>query len=143
MFVPRFKNRPDALVLIRGGGSLESLQGFNNEAVVRALYASPTPVVVGIGHDVDAPIATLVADWSASTPTAVAHVINESWRPLTDRMPRLAQGIVHRFTRRLCVIRHKTDTSFRAMRYACTQVVTRFRAHEATLGLQFGGYRLA
>ncbi len=85
--------RPDVLVLIRGGGSLESLQGFNNEAVVRALYASPMPVLVGIGHDVDAPIATMVADWSASTPTAVAHVINDSWAPLTTALPLAVQRV--------------------------------------------------
>jgi exodeoxyribonuclease VII large subunit len=127
------KNMPEVLVLIRGGGSLESLQGFNNEAVVRALHASPVPVLVGIGHDVDAPIATLVADWSASTPTAVAHVINDSWRPITERMPRLAQIIAHRFTRRLSDMQHKADASLRAMRHACTQVVVRFRSYEATL----------
>jgi exodeoxyribonuclease VII large subunit len=132
-FFSKPKNMPEVLVLIRGGGSLESLQGFNNEAVVRALYASPVPVLVGIGHDVDAPIATLVADWSASTPTAVAHVINDSWRPITERMPRLAQTIAHRFTRGLSDIQHKADASLRAMRHACTQVVARFHAYEATL----------
>lgn len=129
----RTKERPEILVLIRGGGSFESLQGFNNEAVVRALYASPMPVLVGIGHDVDAPIATLVADWSASTPTAVAHVINDSWRPLTERMPRLAQSIAHRFIQILGDIDHRADATLRAMRYACNQVLARFRTYESAL----------
>ncbi len=93
--------RPDVLVLIRGGGSLESLQGFNNETVARAIFASPMPVLVGIGHDVDMPIATLVADWSASTPTAVAHVINASWSPLTEALPRLTTALLVRYRRHL------------------------------------------
>lgn len=92
---------PDVLVLIRGGGSLESLQGFNNEAVVRELYSAPMPVLVGIGHDVDAPIATMVADWSASTPTAVAHVINRSWSPLTETMPRVVDRVLAQYSRLL------------------------------------------
>lgn len=85
--------KPDLIVVIRGGGSLESMQAFNNERVCRAIYASPIPVAVGIGHDVDVPLACLVADASASTPTAVAHMVNASWAPLTDGLPRYARDI--------------------------------------------------
>lgn len=127
-------HRPDILVLIRGGGSLESLQGFNNETVVRALYASPLPVVVGIGHDVDAPIATMVADMSASTPTAVAHIINDSWRPLIERVPYLAHTLASQFVRHLSITRHRADSAFHTMRYACTRIVQRFHTYETTLG---------
>jgi len=84
---------PDAIVIIRGGGSLESMQAFNNEAVCRAIYASHIPVAVGIGHDVDVPIACMVADLSASTPTAVAHRINETWTPLIEGLPRYAYAL--------------------------------------------------
>ena len=69
----------DALVVIRGGGSLESLQGFNNEALVRALVEFPVPVIAGIGHDQDVPLAALAADFMTSTPTAAAHLLNRSW----------------------------------------------------------------
>jgi exodeoxyribonuclease VII large subunit len=69
----------DVLVVIRGGGSLESMQAFNNELVCRELFASPVPTIVGIGHDVNVPIACMVADASASTPTGVTHIVNESW----------------------------------------------------------------
>lgn len=69
----------DALVLIRGGGSLESLQAFNNEHIVRALAAFPVPVICAIGHDKDVPLAQLVADYAPSTPTACTTLLNESW----------------------------------------------------------------
>ena len=69
----------EVLVVIRGGGSLESLQAFNNEALVREIAAFPVPVIAGIGHDKDVPLAALTADAMASTPTATAHLLNESW----------------------------------------------------------------
>lgn len=69
----------DALVIIRGGGSLESLQAFNNEALVRAIVDFPVPVIAGIGHDQDVPLAALAADYMTSTPTAAAHLLNRSW----------------------------------------------------------------
>ncbi len=127
------KQPPQVLVLIRGGGSLESLQGFNNESVVRALHASPIPVLVGIGHDVDAPIATLVADWSASTPTAVAHVINASWEQLTTRMPQLADSILRACDQRLRNVHHHTDMLVRGIHHALARIFGRYRTHEATL----------
>lgn len=69
----------DVLVIIRGGGSLEDLQAFNNELVVRAIFASAIPTICGIGHDKDVPISSLVSDSACSTPTAVAHLMNASW----------------------------------------------------------------
>jgi len=69
----------DALVIIRGGGSLESLQAFNNEALVRAIVDFPVPVIAGIGHDQDVPLIALAADFMTSTPTAAAHLLNRSW----------------------------------------------------------------
>ena len=127
------KNTPDVLVLIRGGGSLESLQGFNNEEVVRELYASPVPVLVGIGHDVDAPIATMVADWSASTPTAVAHVINKSWSPLTEKLPSLQNSMLQAFTKRLRDVQHKTQYSMQGIKRGMTQLFMRFAGYESAL----------
>jgi exodeoxyribonuclease VII large subunit len=69
----------DVLVLIRGGGSLESLQAFNSEAVARAIFASRIPVIAGIGHEADFTIADFVADCRASTPTHAAKILSEGW----------------------------------------------------------------
>ncbi|HEY3534604.1 MAG TPA: exodeoxyribonuclease VII large subunit [Pedococcus sp.] len=59
----------DVIVIARGGGAVEDLLPFSNEALVRAVSAAATPVVSAIGHDVDTPLLDHVADWRASTPT--------------------------------------------------------------------------
>ncbi len=72
----------DVLVLMRGGGSFESLQGFNNEMLVREISDFPAPVIAAIGHHRDAPLVALAADAAVSTPTAAAHLLNQPWDEL-------------------------------------------------------------
>ncbi len=67
------------LVIIRGGGSLESLMAFNNETLVREVAAFKVPVIAGVGHHQDEPLITFVADASVSTPTAAANILNRPW----------------------------------------------------------------
>jgi exodeoxyribonuclease VII large subunit len=67
--------RVDVIVITRGGGSLEDLLPFSNEALVRAVAAALTPVVSAIGHDIDTPLLDFVADVRASTPTDAAKRI--------------------------------------------------------------------
>jgi len=68
----RQKDKYDVLVIVRGGGSLESLQAFNNETLVREVAHSSLPTLLGIGHERDVTLAALVADKMVSTPTATA-----------------------------------------------------------------------
>ena len=64
----------DTILLIRGGGSVEDLYVFNNESIARTIFSMNTPVVTGIGHEIDFTIADCVADLRAPTPSAAAEV---------------------------------------------------------------------
>ena len=65
----------DVLVIIRGGGSLEDLQSFNDENVIRAVAGSRIPTVSGVGHESDTTLIDLVSDMRASTPTNAAQIV--------------------------------------------------------------------
>ena len=89
--------RPDAILLVRGGGSFEDLMCFNDETLARAIAACPVPVVTGIGHEPDTTIADMVSDRRASTPTAaaesVAPAIDEVERQMLQRQVRLGRAM--------------------------------------------------
>jgi exodeoxyribonuclease VII large subunit len=91
----------DVLILTRGGGSLEDLWSFNDEALARAIVASPIPIVTGIGHEIDFTIADFAADVRAPTPSAAAELVSVDARALGARVEALAQRIVRALAQHL------------------------------------------
>ena len=87
----------DVLLLVRGGGAMEDLWAFNDEALARAITVSPIPVVCGVGHETDFTIADFCADVRAPTPTAAAELCAQPqavWLGLLDLMgSRLQNGV--------------------------------------------------
>jgi exodeoxyribonuclease VII large subunit len=91
----------DVIIVGRGGGSVEDLWGFNEEAVARALAAAPVPVISAVGHEVDFTIADFVADQRAPTPTAAAEMVVPAKEELLGAVSTLEERL-HRAIRVQC-----------------------------------------
>jgi exodeoxyribonuclease VII large subunit len=118
----------DVVVVARGGGSFEDLLPFSDERLVRALAASPVPVVSAVGHEQDTPLSDLVADLRASTPTSAARLVVPDLAELTERLVRARLALAAGARRTLDHERRALVLTLERLRRAPLLVVERRRA---------------
>jgi len=94
----------DVLILARGGGSLEDLWPFNEEALARAIADSAIPVISGVGHETDFTIADFVADVRASTPSAAAELVVQTRREFDKHIAELRGALAEQMRYRILVL---------------------------------------
>jgi exodeoxyribonuclease VII large subunit len=102
----------DLLILARGGGSLEDLTAFNEEAVARGIRASTIPVLTGIGHEIDLSIADLAADQRAPTPSAAAELAVPAAQGFRVQL----EGLQRRLRARLAALRAGSENRLETLR---------------------------
>lgn len=99
----------DALIVGRGGGSLEDLWAFNEEVVARAIAASELPIVSAVGHEVDFSIADMAADQRAATPSAAAELLSPDQREQMERLKKLEAELVRLIRRKIADAQTRLD----------------------------------
>jgi exodeoxyribonuclease VII large subunit len=121
----------DAVIVCRGGGSLEDLWSFNDERVVRAIAASPIPVVSGVGHETDFTLADFASDLRAPTPTAAAELVAQDRETSLVQLDAVQRHLQHRLHQRLDNLAQRQDQA--TVRLA--KPAQALGAHRQALGL--------
>ncbi|MDO8487041.1 MAG: exodeoxyribonuclease VII large subunit [Candidatus Curtissbacteria bacterium] len=105
----------DVVVITRGGGSLEDLAAFNDEAVARAIFKMKTPTVVAIGHEANESLAEWVADRRASTPTDAANIVTNGYLLIIDKLESIGTRLKIRADYFFSANFQKLDYNFRQL----------------------------
>ncbi len=111
----------DVMIVGRGGGSIEDLWAFNEEAVARAIFACRTPVISAVGHETDTTIADYVADLRAPTPSAAAELAVADYRQLLSGMELFKNQMTDRLEQKLNWHRQRLEQARLRLMYASPQ----------------------
>ncbi|ART62286.1 exodeoxyribonuclease VII large subunit [Kushneria marisflavi] len=109
--------RFDALLITRGGGSLEDLWCFNDERLARAIQASPIPVMSAVGHEIDTTLSDLAADVRAPTPSAAAERLVPDRRDILERLTTLTRRLENAQQRQLQQYHQQLDYTASRLRH--------------------------
>lgn len=131
----------EVLVIMRGGGSFESLQPFNNELLVREIASFPAPVIAAVGHDKDVPLVSLAADLGVSTASIAATAISRSWKEAIMFLERHERNIVAGYEKSLqeadSLIVRFTDN----VREVADRIIENYRAIKYKIDIAFQNFK--
>ena len=131
----------EILVIMRGGGSLESLIAFNNELLVREVANFPVPVIAAIGHHKDLPLVSFVADLEVSTPTAAANLLSQSWKEAKFSLEKYEKNIFGIYQDFLNNINDLMSKTIRDVKDYSDSVSKQYKDIENKLNISFNNFK--
>ncbi|MDX8381076.1 MAG: exodeoxyribonuclease VII large subunit [Ghiorsea sp.] len=137
IYLHQLEEKPDVILLVRGGGSIEDLWCFNDEKVVQAIYEAKIPIISGVGHEIDTTLADLAADIRAATPSNAAEIACPAKDTLQPQIRNLAQRLRQVFNSykdaRHWDIERKINSLQHAYRQSLRQQTQRLQAQQLQL----------
>lgn len=131
----------EVLVIMRGGGSLESLIAFNNEKLIRKIADFPVPVIAAIGHHKDIPLVSLVADISVSTPSIAAIELNSSWNKASVSLEKYQISIFNNYQNALKDAKNLISRALEGVRDYANSIFNEYKKIENDLKVSFQNFK--